>query len=284
MPLIHNIVSYHSKVNRGCNVQQARRQNSHNHRWSKASGIGEAIVRQFAIHFARMIVIADIQDELGRKEIESIGSHKCSYMHCDVTEKEQVKNLVQSTFQNHNSMPSTLSNPSVPISAHTCLRRRKLSIFDDSFGEVGEFGATAWNHRFYRNSNQNRVFELPSEECVGLMVEKEHHYFANANYLKRLQSGDLDPAARQEAIDFIRKVHGHFSFGPLCGVFINEQLGQKGKACPLPQTLPPHQSYHRKCSTFVFCTQKTRKSTIKKFGTIADRNLPKVLQEKTETK
>ncbi|KAE8658666.1 Nitrogen regulatory PII-like isoform 1 [Hibiscus syriacus] len=62
------------------------------------------------------------------------------------------------------------------------------------------------------------------------MVEKKHHYFANANYLKRLQSGDLDPAARQEAIDFIRKVHGHFSFGPLCGVFINEQLGQKGKA------------------------------------------------------
>lgn len=93
------------------------------------------------------------------------------------------------------------------------------SIFGDNdcyfggSGEVGEFGST-WDHSLYRNTNQNRVFNgvgedglpLQSEECVVLMVEKEQQHLPNAGYLKRLQGGDLDPAARNEAVDFIRKV------------------------------------------------------------------------------
>ncbi|KAE8699893.1 Short-chain dehydrogenase reductase 5 [Hibiscus syriacus] len=75
-----------------------------------ASGIGEATARQFAIHGARMIVIADIQDELGQKVVESIGSHKCTYMHCDVTDEDQVKNLVQTTVQNHGRLDIMFSN------------------------------------------------------------------------------------------------------------------------------------------------------------------------------
>ncbi|KAE8657002.1 Cyclin-D4-1 [Hibiscus syriacus] len=120
------------------------------------------------------------------------------------------------------------------FSSLLCEEEEKLSIFDDCFGKVGEFGATAWNHRFYRNSNQNRV-ELPSEECMGLMVEKEHQHFPNANYLKRLQSGDLDPAARREAIDFIRKVRGHFSFGPLCEYLSINYLDRFLSAYELPK-------------------------------------------------
>ncbi|KAE8659252.1 Cyclin-D4-1 [Hibiscus syriacus] len=113
-----------------------------------------------------------------------------------------------------------------------------FSIIDDYFGGVREFGAKAWNHRFYRNSNQNRVFDgvgLPSEECVALMVEKEHRHLPSADYLKRLQSGDLDPAARQEAIDFIRKVRAHFSFGPLCEYLSVNYLDRFLSAYELPK-------------------------------------------------
>ncbi|KAL4335800.1 hypothetical protein GQ457_07G024040 [Hibiscus cannabinus] len=111
------------------------------------------------------------------------------------------------------------------------------SIFDDkddSFGGVG----TPLNHRLNGNSNQNRVFgglALQSEECVALMVEKEHQHLPNADYLKRLQTCDLDPAARQEAVDFIRKVHAHFGFGPLCEYLSVNYLDRFLSAYELPK-------------------------------------------------
>ncbi|KAG8494005.1 hypothetical protein CXB51_011400 [Gossypium anomalum] len=122
------------------------------------------------------------------------------------------------------------------------------SIFGDNdcyfggSGEVGEFGSR-WDHSFYRNSNQNRVFNgvgedglpLQSEECVVLMVEKEHQHLPNAGYLKRLQGGDLDPAARNEAVDFIRKVHAHFNFGPLCEYLSINYLDRFLSAYELPK-------------------------------------------------
>lgn len=62
-----------------------------------ASGIGEATARVFVDQGARMVVIADIQDELGNKVAASIGTHRCTYIHCNVVDEDQVQNLVQST-------------------------------------------------------------------------------------------------------------------------------------------------------------------------------------------
>ncbi|KAI3825938.1 hypothetical protein L1987_07698 [Smallanthus sonchifolius] len=36
------------------------------------------------------------------------------------------------------------------------------------------------------------------------------------DYLTKLRNGNLDMLARQQAVDWIRKVHAHFNFGPLC--------------------------------------------------------------------
>ena len=57
-----------------------------------ASGIGEATAHLFAQHGARMVVIADIQDQLGHQVAASIGIDKCQYVHCDVSDEDQVKN------------------------------------------------------------------------------------------------------------------------------------------------------------------------------------------------
>ncbi|XP_030458018.1 short-chain dehydrogenase reductase 3b-like [Syzygium oleosum] len=66
-----------------------------------ASGIGEETVRRLATHGA-YVVIADIQDEKGRDLAASIGSHQCTYIHCDVTDEQQVKSLVESTLLQSN--------------------------------------------------------------------------------------------------------------------------------------------------------------------------------------
>lgn len=78
-----------------------------------ASGIGEATARLFADHGARAIVIADIQDDLGRDVAESIGPHRCRYIHCDVTDEEQIKGMVESTVEMYGRIDVFFSNAGV---------------------------------------------------------------------------------------------------------------------------------------------------------------------------
>ncbi|KAK1357966.1 (-)-isopiperitenol/(-)-carveol dehydrogenase, mitochondrial [Heracleum sosnowskyi] len=78
-----------------------------------ASGIGEATARLFAEHGARAIVIADIQDVLGQNVAESIGSGQCTYMHCDVTNEDQVKALVEFTVKNFGQLDVMFSNAGI---------------------------------------------------------------------------------------------------------------------------------------------------------------------------
>lgn len=62
-----------------------------------ASAIGATTTRVFNEQGARFVVIADVQDELGKEVASSIGSHSCSYVHCDVSMEEQVEALVRTT-------------------------------------------------------------------------------------------------------------------------------------------------------------------------------------------
>ncbi|XVE54858.1 hypothetical protein DITRI_Ditri03aG0116500 [Diplodiscus trichospermus] len=78
-----------------------------------ASGIGKATAYLFADHGARMVVIADIQDELGQQVAASIGSHKCSYIHCEVADEEQVKAMVEWTVQNYGQLDIMFSNAGI---------------------------------------------------------------------------------------------------------------------------------------------------------------------------
>ncbi|XP_059644570.1 (+)-cis,trans-nepetalactol synthase NEPS1-like [Cornus florida] len=77
-----------------------------------ASGIGEETARVFADNGARAVVIADILDEQGRRVAKAIGP-KCSYVHCDVTDEDQVKDMVESTVQIHGQLDIMFSNAGV---------------------------------------------------------------------------------------------------------------------------------------------------------------------------
>ncbi|KAM3703698.1 hypothetical protein ACB098_04G114900 [Castanea mollissima] len=86
-----------------------------------ASGIGEATARHFATHGARAIVIADVQDEKGQKRRHaSIGPNICTHVHCDVSDKEEVKTLVYSTVNTYGQLDIMFSNVGMARAIHTC--------------------------------------------------------------------------------------------------------------------------------------------------------------------
>ncbi|KAK9995960.1 hypothetical protein SO802_020646 [Lithocarpus litseifolius] len=85
-----------------------------------ASGMGQATARHFATHGARAIVIADVQDEKGQTVALSIGSNNCTYVHCDVTDEEQVKTLVDTTVKAHGRLDIMFSSTGMGRATHTC--------------------------------------------------------------------------------------------------------------------------------------------------------------------
>ncbi|KAL2340819.1 hypothetical protein Fmac_008759 [Flemingia macrophylla] len=98
-----------------------------------ASGIGEETARVFANHGARMVVIADIQDELGTQVAASIGSHRCRYIHCDVSEEEEVKRLVEETVKGYGQLDVMFSNAGVMSPGGQKILELDLSLFDRLF-------------------------------------------------------------------------------------------------------------------------------------------------------
>ncbi|OVA01808.1 Cyclin [Macleaya cordata] len=123
-----------------------------------------------------------------------------------------------------------------------------LMCFDDSdYGDVNDgFGGDIWHQRNYQTDKQNQSFfigggfclmgfPLQSDECMGLMVERESDHLPRDDYLKRLRNGDLDLGARREAVDWIGKVHAHYSFGPLSAYLSVNYLDRFLSAYELPR-------------------------------------------------
>ncbi|CAJ1884272.1 unnamed protein product [Sphenostylis stenocarpa] len=77
-----------------------------------ASGIGKRTAEKFAEHGAK-VVIADIQDELGHSVAESIGPSTCCYVHCDVTDENQVKNAVHKAVETYGKLDIMFNNAGI---------------------------------------------------------------------------------------------------------------------------------------------------------------------------
>lgn len=99
-----------------------------------ASGIGEATARVFANEGTRVVVIADIQDELGNQVAASIGSQRCTYIHCDVADEDQVKNLVQSTVDTYGQVDIMFSNAGILSPTAQTVMELDMSQLDRLFG------------------------------------------------------------------------------------------------------------------------------------------------------
>ncbi|KAL2453545.1 Short-chain dehydrogenase reductase 3b [Abeliophyllum distichum] len=98
-----------------------------------ASGIGEATAHVFAHHGARAVVIVDVQDEKGQAVVESIGPERCSYVHCDVSDEEQVKDMVDWTVQKYGQLDIMFSNAGIASKSDQKILDLDFSQFDRLF-------------------------------------------------------------------------------------------------------------------------------------------------------
>ncbi|KAL1350871.1 hypothetical protein AAHE18_06G055500 [Arachis hypogaea] len=95
-----------------------------------ASGIGAETVKLFAKHGA-CVVIADIQDDLGKQVATSIGTDKVSYRHCDVRDEKQVEETVAFTVEKYGGLDIMFSNAGVAGSQSNVLDM-DLNDFDNT--------------------------------------------------------------------------------------------------------------------------------------------------------
>lgn len=73
-----------------------------------AAGIGEAIVRLFTKHRAR-VIIADIADEAGKNLAESL-SPPATYVHCDVSKEQDISAAVDLAVEKHGQLDIMYNN------------------------------------------------------------------------------------------------------------------------------------------------------------------------------
>ncbi|KAK2982235.1 hypothetical protein RJ640_015826 [Escallonia rubra] len=76
-----------------------------------ASGIGESTTHLFWKNGAK-VVIADIQDELGQAISDKLGENVC-YIHCDVSNEEEVINLVDTTVAKFGHLDIMFNNAGI---------------------------------------------------------------------------------------------------------------------------------------------------------------------------
>lgn len=75
-----------------------------------AQGIGYAIAERFLREKAK-VVIADVDDAAGRKAAKQLGKiNSCTFIHCDVSQKLDVHNLVASTLDLHDRIDILVNN------------------------------------------------------------------------------------------------------------------------------------------------------------------------------
>ncbi|XP_027065886.1 short-chain dehydrogenase reductase 2a [Coffea arabica] len=77
-----------------------------------ARGIGEATVRLFARHGAK-VVIGDVEDVLGHALAASLSPHGVTYVHCDVSSEGDVEKLIQSTVSGFGRLDIMFNNAGV---------------------------------------------------------------------------------------------------------------------------------------------------------------------------
>lgn len=77
-----------------------------------ARGIGASAVKLFHENGAKVIV-ADIQDAEGQALAEKLRSKDVSYVHCDVSNEEDIRNLIDTTVAKHGKLDIMYNNAGV---------------------------------------------------------------------------------------------------------------------------------------------------------------------------
>ncbi|CAN4118277.1 unnamed protein product [Withania somnifera] len=100
-----------------------------------ARGIGEATVRLFAKHGAK-VVIADVEDILGNTLANVLSpSSSVTYIHCDVTSEDDIKNLIDSTISKFGQLDILFNNAGV-LGSQSRQKKSIINFDPDEFDRV----------------------------------------------------------------------------------------------------------------------------------------------------
>ncbi|KAK9939039.1 hypothetical protein M0R45_015748 [Rubus argutus] len=77
-----------------------------------ASGIGESTARLFSKHGAK-VVIADVQDDLGRSVCKTMNPSSTTFVHCDVTNEKEVENAVNTATAKYGKLDIMFNNAGI---------------------------------------------------------------------------------------------------------------------------------------------------------------------------
>lgn len=93
-----------------------------------ASGIGRASAEEFIQNGAK-VMIADIQDELGMEAARELGPNS-DFIHCDVTQEEQVEEAVNQTISKHGQLDIMYNNAGIPGPLFSHIAEMDMKDFD----------------------------------------------------------------------------------------------------------------------------------------------------------
>ncbi len=92
-----------------------------------ASGFGEAIARRYAAEGAS-VVVADLNDQTGRKVAEEIGG---AYVHADVSDRDDVRAMIATAVERYGRLDTMVNNAGV-----THLNRPMLEVGEEEFDRI----------------------------------------------------------------------------------------------------------------------------------------------------
>ena len=92
-----------------------------------ASGFGEAIARRYAAEGAS-VVVADLNDQTGRKVAEEIGG---AYVHADVSDRDDVSAMIGTAVERYGRLDTMVNNAGV-----THVNRPMLEVGEEEFERI----------------------------------------------------------------------------------------------------------------------------------------------------
>jgi len=128
-----------------------------------ASGIGECTARLFAKHGAN-VIIADIQDELGHALSKDLENTSASFLHCNVTSEEDIKDAVDFAISKYGKLDIMFNNAGIPGSYSQSIMDTKKAQFEEVIGVnlIGPFLGTKHAARVMVPAQQGSIITTAS--------------------------------------------------------------------------------------------------------------------------
>jgi NAD(P)-dependent dehydrogenase (short-subunit alcohol dehydrogenase family) len=80
-----------------------------------ANGIGRALCHKFQAEGARMVMVADVDEDHGSELLQELKQDRSGYCYCDVTDEEQVKFLVDTVTEAAGQIDIFCSNAGIAV-------------------------------------------------------------------------------------------------------------------------------------------------------------------------